>query len=266
MDPKWPVVARRAKVSVAEVAAVWWSLCDYASQQEDRGSIEGFDPEIVAVFFQIEQTAVQAVMQALQDKASLNGARIANWDEYQPDEGSAERMRRHRAVTPPSHTVTNKESDEKHSISKSESSSSESGKEGEQLFFEAWYANFPRRQGRARALKAFRAALKKTDFDTLMAGVERYKAEKPGYADWAMPATWLNDERWLDEASPSGVVQQPPKGAPKAFVSTDKDAQWAGRMRGFVKNRYWSTNWGPAPGEPGCECPAKFLINTGEAA
>lgn len=67
--------------------------------------------------------------------------------------------------------------------------------------FEDWYGKYPRKVGRAQACKAFKAALKKANLETLTAGLERYRAEvagkEPGFI--AHPATWLNGERWLDE-------------------------------------------------------------------
>jgi hypothetical protein len=36
---------------------------------------------------------------------------------------------------------------------------------------------------------------------------------------------------------------------------------WPGRMERWVRNRTWEThNWGPRPGEPGCEAPPELLI------
>ncbi len=112
-------------------------------------------------------------------------------------------------------------------------------------------------------MKAFRAALAKTDIDTLLAGVEKYRKIKPDYADWAMPATWLNGERWLDEATASGAKPPAPKFGPKEFKPVDREAIWRPRLEMFAKSGTWLTSWGPKPGEPFCEVP-KHLI--GEAA
>lgn len=74
--------------------------------------------------------------------------------------------------------------------------------------FAQWYANYPNKKARAHAEKAFITARKKTDLQTLIDGVERYKKIKPEYAAWRHPATWLNGEGWLDEA-PSQAGQPP---------------------------------------------------------
>ena len=67
--------------------------------------------------------------------------------------------------------------------------------------FAAWYAAYPKKVGKGAAERAFKAALKKTDLDTLIAGRDRYIAATrdtdPKFI--ANPATWLNGERWADE-------------------------------------------------------------------
>ena len=67
--------------------------------------------------------------------------------------------------------------------------------------FQAWYEKYPRHVSKPHALKAFKAALKKTDVATLVVAAEKY-AESVRAKDQefiAHPATWLNGERWLDE-------------------------------------------------------------------
>lgn len=73
--------------------------------------------------------------------------------------------------------------------------------------FQQWYAKYPRKKDRGHAIKAFKTAIKKTDLDTLMAGLDRYLAqieqERTEPKHIAYPATWLNGERWDDETPPS---------------------------------------------------------------
>ena len=70
--------------------------------------------------------------------------------------------------------------------------------------FQDWYEAYPRHVSKAHALKAYRAASKKTDRATLIAGAKAYAASvKDKDAEFiAHPATWLNGERWLDEPPP----------------------------------------------------------------
>jgi hypothetical protein len=65
--------------------------------------------------------------------------------------------------------------------------------------FAEWYAAYPRREARGKALKAYRAARKKADREILLAAVKQSRPEfsDPNYTP--LPASWLNAERWLDE-------------------------------------------------------------------
>ena len=68
--------------------------------------------------------------------------------------------------------------------------------------FEQWYAEYPRKVARGSALKAFKAARKKVSFEVLMNGVAGFQNRVRGSEARfiAHPATWLNAERWADEA------------------------------------------------------------------
>ena len=75
--------------------------------------------------------------------------------------------------------------------------------------FNEWYQNYPRKEGKGQARKAFKAALKKTDLETLKAGLAAYNKTVEGKEKKyiAMPATWLNGERWADDTTglPQGI-------------------------------------------------------------
>jgi hypothetical protein len=70
--------------------------------------------------------------------------------------------------------------------------------------FDAWYATFPHKVGVAAARRAFDSALRKASLETLIDGVRAYVASKPPDRPYCNPATWLNQERWLD--SPASAV------------------------------------------------------------
>jgi hypothetical protein len=251
-DPKWLTVALRAKCRVADVVAVWWALMDHASQQDDRGSIETFDAEEAAAFFQIDMAAVTAVMVALQDKGCTNGKRIVNWETYQRDETSTERVRKHRVkqdetVSQRSETTGNEITSVSVSLSESEQA---------QKLFDEWYAIYPRKQARGAALKAFRTALKKASFPELIAGVERYKRLKPAYADWMMPASWLNAERWKDEPDAAPTSQATPSAPPKS----DREV-WADLLARYKPGGFWPPNKGARPETGYCDAPADLLTD-----
>lgn len=82
--------------------------------------------------------------------------------------------------------------------------------------FERFWAAFPRKVGKLAAQRAWMKAVQFATLEEILAGVERYKAMKPAYADWCHPATWLHQGRWMDE----------PDSAP-AIVPKDPRPAWA---------------------------------------
>jgi hypothetical protein len=95
LDAKWPVIAARAGVRVGVVSAVAWALMDYASQHKDRGSIEGFDTEVYAVYSGFPENEIIAIIKAMTDKGILIDGKFANWEKRQPkrEDDSAARVR-----------------------------------------------------------------------------------------------------------------------------------------------------------------------------
>lgn len=103
---------------------------------------------------------------------------ITNWQKYQDDQPTNALP-----INQPSTTIEERK------------------KEKEEIkdIFAIWYSAYPHKVGRADAEKAFAKAIKKADLETLQAGLEKYKATKPHDRAWCNPATWLNQERWLDD-------------------------------------------------------------------
>jgi hypothetical protein len=58
---------------------------------------------------------------------------------------------------------------------------------------------YPNKVGRPKAVTAFATARKTHSLDVIMAGLERYKRDKPPDRQWLNPATFLNQERFNDE-------------------------------------------------------------------
>lgn len=84
--------------------------------------------------------------------------------------------------------------------------------------FEDWWTHYPKKVDKGQARKAFKAALKKTDLDTLTEGAKRYAASvassEPRFIK--NPATWLNAEAWDNEDQPTaGEPPRPPKHDPQ---------------------------------------------------
>jgi len=97
------------------------------------------------------------------------------------------------------------------------------------LFDEFW-GGWPNKVGKPTARLAFKKIAKRPNFDyeAVIAGVERYKSDKPPDRDWLNPATFLNQERWNDQpatTSPHRSVGKSngTKGAIEAFLNGDTD-------------------------------------------
>lgn len=98
-DSKWLVIAKRAKVIPGIVSAIAWELFDYASQNDDRGSVVGFDIETYSTFSGFDEEVVSAVIKALHDKGVItDNNRIASWEKRQPkaEDDSAARVKAYR--------------------------------------------------------------------------------------------------------------------------------------------------------------------------
>jgi hypothetical protein len=65
--------------------------------------------------------------------------------------------------------------------------------------FETFWKAYPRRVGKLAAQKAYRRSLVTATAQDILDGVARYIANKPDYADFCHPATWLHQGRWMDE-------------------------------------------------------------------
>ncbi len=93
MDPKWIVVARRAGVSIPVVTAVVWALFDYASQHDDRGTVEGFDIETYGAWSGVDESEIRAVIGALESKGVIQDGRLTAWERRQPKREDDSRQR-----------------------------------------------------------------------------------------------------------------------------------------------------------------------------
>lgn len=114
--------------------------------------------------------------------------------------------------------------------------------------FAAFWSAYPRKTAKGAARKAYVSALRKTNAETLLAAVGCYPFDRdPKFVPHA--ATWLNDERWTDDAVAPPTGPDPPDADP-----------WPKRLREFHRNGFWNaTDWGPKPGKPGCLAPKALL-------
>ena len=68
--------------------------------------------------------------------------------------------------------------------------------------FDEFWKEYPRKEGKKPAFKAFRSALSRATFEDILAGVIAYKQServRKGYIK--LPAGWLNEDLWEDAAS-----------------------------------------------------------------
>ena len=65
--------------------------------------------------------------------------------------------------------------------------------------FETFWARYPVKVGKLAARKAYVAACAHATPGELLAGLDRYLAHKPEFANWCSPTTWLHQGRWMDE-------------------------------------------------------------------
>jgi hypothetical protein len=68
--------------------------------------------------------------------------------------------------------------------------------------FDEFWKEYPRKEGKKPAFKAFRSALSRAKFEDILAGVIAYKQServRKGYIK--LPAGWLNEDLWEDAAS-----------------------------------------------------------------
>lgn len=110
-DPKWPLIARKAGVSVGVVVSVWAALLEHASQDEARGSVYGFDGETFDVLYGYDDGTCEKVVSAMKERGVVTVCHemsqpvtdtsggvtdmiIASWGKRQvQDEGATERKR-----------------------------------------------------------------------------------------------------------------------------------------------------------------------------
>ena len=99
-DPKWLLIARKANVAPGMVSAVFWALLDHASQEKERGSIDGFDIETYAGWAGWDEKDIRAVITAMHNKGIItDDNRLSSWEKRQvkrEDPTSGDRVRKHR--------------------------------------------------------------------------------------------------------------------------------------------------------------------------
>lgn len=85
---------------------------------------------------------------------------------------------------------------------------------------------YPRKKAKDGARKSWRAALKRAAPGVIIAGAERYRAERQGKDSnfTAYPTTWLNQGCWADEPDPKHASAHQP------YQDPDRTAYYQGSI------------------------------------
>ncbi len=131
--------------------------------------------------------------------------------------------------------------------------------------FGVFWKEYPHKVGRGAALRSWAKAIDAAGgLDVILDGLRRYVQTKPADRPWCNPATWLNQQRWLDEPAGTSAGKPEPNGVAKVGLSGDVD-QWRRRLADYRKSGFWIPNWGFPPTDPDCYAPAEILAEMGFA-
>lgn len=238
-DTKWPLIARKSKQNIGTVVSIWAAILEHASQDEERGSIEGFDPEAIDALFGYDDGVCQSVVNAMEEKGLLVDGCVATWTKRQPkrerEDDSLDRVRKHRAekkanknaevqdVTPCNASVTPVQRQETPRTEKRreeyKNPPTPHGGTGDEKTpnpktpsgdyapdFEAAWKVYPRKDGKRKAFAAWQKAKKRGMPVADMPAHIDARAYEP---DWLKDdgryvphmASWLNADGWLDEGA-----------------------------------------------------------------
>lgn len=114
-DPKWPLIARKSGQNIGTVVSVWAAILEYASQADERGCVDGFNPEAVDALFGYEDGATLSVVEVMKNQGVIGVTpcnanethdvtgvtlHVVSWEKRQVkrerDDNSLERVRAHR--------------------------------------------------------------------------------------------------------------------------------------------------------------------------
>lgn len=206
----------------------FWERAEAISRD---GHLRGFD-STDAIDGLIGVTGfASAMLQVGWLRQTAQGMSIPEWDRWNGDRGRAkaatrERVRRFRdkggGVAPCNASCTDSvtrndetggtiggESSQDFSLDGSGNTSRQKTNRSSNLSeAEKLYEAYPRKVGRATALKAIQRALAKCDFATLMEAVQAFAVSPKGRDEQfcPYPATWFNGGRWTDDRSSWQVV------------------------------------------------------------
>jgi len=93
-------------------------------------------------------------------------------------------------------------------------------------YFVDFWNVYPIKVGKGAAIKAFQKAIRITDPEIVIQGALRYKLDPNRSQSYtAHPATWLNAQRWLDDALPLREKSAEEKKADELRIAKEKEAR-----------------------------------------
>ncbi len=243
-DPKLRRIAHCAGTTVGHVLAVWVSMMCHASEQpaEHRGTLQGWDDTDCAINLGIDPAIVFAIRKEMEARL-LDGKKLIAWDKRQYDSDSAAartkkwRDRKNQqnqssgdAVTACDVTVTAKSrlEERREEISYPSDTPPKAAPLGmatvqkvsrkakppsAEVEFDAFWAKYPRKEGKGYARKAWPKAVVAAggaqeilDGLTVALSLGRFDMREGGRF-CPHPSSWLNAERWLDGLEPEPNTQ-----------------------------------------------------------
>lgn len=100
-DPKFGLVAKKAKARVGDVIAIWALVLEQASASTERGQFSDIDCEATDFLLGAEDGTTARILEAMQGRGLISGDRVTRWEDRQPkrervDSTATERKRAQR--------------------------------------------------------------------------------------------------------------------------------------------------------------------------
>jgi hypothetical protein len=217
-DQKFPLVAKRAGASVAEVIAVWACLLESASMNAtERGCLDGApDFEAMDCALGLPDGRARAIFQAMQTRDLVDEhLQVTAWPKRQPkrereDDSSTARVQafreRQRQETPRNAT---ERTETPRGEERREEEIPPSPPRGGGRFTEFWnsWPNTDRKADRKKCLEKWQRKGWDSEADSILSHVTAMKATRK-WLDGFEPAplTYLNGERWRDGVEAVGEL------------------------------------------------------------
>jgi hypothetical protein len=93
--------------------------------------------------------------------------------------------------------------------------------------FDSFWKDYPKKEGKKPAFKAFASALSRATFEDIMAGVARYKASDKVERGYVMLAQrWLNEDHWEDLLPPAPGTEAAKKAEQRRASERESSRQY----------------------------------------